>query len=289
MRGSIALLSLAVVLPTAATSAAAPREGRVRDVRVAPPASRAAADPRTEALARLSLPVTLSVQDQPLRDVIGFLVQTTGAELDPVYVNDRTSSGLDPDWPVTLSVADTPALTVLERLLDKATSELDPPYPFTWQLTESGTVELGPQDRLARRKTAVIYDVRDMTFEVRDFDDPPEFDLTAVLQSGGSGSTSSPFSSTQTDDADRTTERERLDKIVEVLTSLIEPEAWEQNGGDFARVRTFQGQLIVTAPDFIHRQIAGYAFWPRSLQPVRRADGRRWTDVLPAPIPDRKP
>ena len=39
---------------------------------------------------------------------------------------------------------------------------------------------------------------------------------------------------------------------------MIEPEAWEDNGGHRAVMSYFEGALVVRAPDYIHRQIGGY-------------------------------
>jgi hypothetical protein len=40
-----------------------------------------------------------------------------------------------------------------------------------------------------------------------------------------------------------------------VVTDLVEPEQWEENGGSAATIRYFQGGLLENAPGYIHRQL----------------------------------
>ena len=42
-----------------------------------------------------------------------------------------------------------------------------------------------------------------------------------------------------------------------IITSTIEPELWQQNGGT-AAIRFFNGSLIVTAPRSVHEALGGY-------------------------------
>jgi hypothetical protein len=61
------------------------------------------------------------------------------------------------------------------------------------------------------------------------------------------------------DDTNTPEEKEaRAEKIVDLVTELIEPEGWDRNGGDWATVRYHEGSLVVRAPDFIHRELGGY-------------------------------
>ena len=43
---------------------------------------------------------------------------------------------------------------------------------------------------------------------------------------------------------------------------------WTDNGGEGASMHLFNGTLIVNAPDYIHRQINGYSYWPSGTRPI---------------------
>ncbi|MAJ45865.1 MAG: hypothetical protein CMJ57_00880 [Planctomycetaceae bacterium] len=44
-----------------------------------------------------------------------------------------------------------------------------------------------------------------------------------------------------------------------LIEEFIEPDAWE----DYAQIRYYQGNYIIRAPDWLHRQIAGYPYAPQ--------------------------
>ncbi len=75
----------------------------------------------------------------------------------------------------------------------------------------------------------------------------------------------------------------RAQRIVDLIESTVEPDQWANAGGDGASLRIFGTSLVVTAPDYIHRQIVGYDFWPASLHGMRSKGDRRWVTVKPDP------
>lgn len=218
-------------------------------------------DPRADTLARLEKPVSIELKETRLEDVLMFIEQVGDVTLEPMWLdNSGATSGLEKDKAITLSVRGLPLLTMLERVLEKAQGTYG---ENTWQLTPSGMVEVGPKERLNRHATMKIYDIHDLTFVVPDFPDVPELDLDTVLQQtsqrGGGGGGGGIFNSndTQTFNAD---EEERAQEIIDLIVENVEPEQWQQNGGDGATVRLHHGNLLIKAPDYIHRQIAGYPF-----------------------------
>ncbi len=232
-------------------------------------------------LRALSRPVSIDVRDQPVSDVFDFIARVTGADLEPVYLDQTTLEGIDPDTPVTIKATDQPALTLLERVLARVERAERPASGYTWQFTESGSIEFGPKSVLNRTQTVELYDVADLLFLVPRFDDAPEFDLSSAMQSQGGGG-GSPFSggTQQTDDPDPA---ERLDAITRLIEQTVEPDQWAGLGGDGAAITAIGTSLVVTAPDYVHRQINGYDFWPARLHQVRRVDGRTQVRVRPDP------
>ncbi len=220
--------------------------------------------------------------EQRLEDIMTFLTEYSGAEIIPLWIDERTGIGMDKDEQITLKVRNKPVLTVIEMVLAKAKSDFGDPTANTWQLTPWGELEVGPKERLNRRTRLEIYDISDLLFEIPTYDEVPDIDLQSVLQSnqGGGGGGRSPFRNDQQNNENETLNRQdKAQEIIDLLTTLVEPEQWEDNGGDAASIRYFQGSIIVKAPDYIHRNINGYPFWPSRLQNARTVKGRRYVSL----------
>ena len=71
------------------------------------------------------------------------------------------------------------------------------------------------------------------------------------------------------DDHERPSEEEKADQLMDIIREQCEPDAWSDNGGDWASMRYYQGILIIRAPDFVHRQIDGYPFAPKRPRSAR--------------------
>lgn len=209
--------------------------------------------PRRHAQQRLQQRVTIELTDQRLEDVVRFLEQATGVTMAPAWREGRLDAGLDRDALITATARNEPALAFLERVLDRAGDPFD---PSTWQLSEEGVLQFGPRSELNQTKRAEIYDIGDLLFNVPDFDDRVEIDLEVVLAQGDGGEGSILEHAGEPSAAPAPDKAERAREIVDMLTSLIEPEQWTTNGGEGASVRIHGGTLIVLAPAYIHRQIS---------------------------------
>lgn len=277
---ALAILAAGLALPATTSTALAQYDQSSRKVVV---------NPKRETLVRLSKPMTINLEQQRLEDVIQFAADFSGAAIDALWLDDNNATGMDPDLEVTVKIQEGTVLDLLERVLDKSADDAGDPESFTWQLTGNGAFEMGPKDRLNRRKTTVMYDIHDLIIEIPDYADAPEFDLQSVLQAGqgGGGGGQSPFQG-QTQDRERADKNQLANDIITMVTTLVEPDEWVANGGDGASVNIFQEHLIVRAPDYIHRQLNGYSFWPRNLTRAAYTDGRRRVDVLPDPAARRQ-
>lgn len=268
---TIALTAAALVLsagvlpsaisPMAGVAAAQTDEGDVKKKR--------------ENLALMLRPVTISFNNQRLEDVMTFLKDFTGAEMDIHYIDDRKPDALDPDTLITLDVKDMSALRLLERVLEQAAK--DSFQENTWQMTSWGSIECGPKSLLNRRQRVVIYDISDLLFEIPDYADAPRIDLQNALQSNqGGGGGQSPFDGdTNDDDEERDLEAAR-NEVVDLIQTIVEPEQWVDNGGDGGNVNVFQNTLVIRAPDYMHRQIDGYNWWPTQSTRIAGVGARRY-------------
>jgi len=245
-------------------------------------ATRAAAQVRPErrTLARMMTRLTATFDQTPLRDVMAYIRQQTQADMEIFWEDDRSAAGLDPEQPITLTVKDLPALTVLERVLDKATNEFSA-RNNNWQMTEWGEIQAGPSERLNRFNRTEIYDINDLLLVLPEYDNVPEIDLDQALQSGGGGGGGggggqSPFEDTDEDDEEEVPLEERADEIIELIEQFVEPEHWIENPR--ASIAFFRGNIIVRAPDYVHRGIDGYPYWP-SRRTVTVSEGRRYVSM----------
>ncbi len=218
-------------------------------------------DPRARTLSKMMKPITIQLDRQRLEDVIAFIGEVSGAPLEPLWIDDRNTNGLDPDMEVTIQVENRTLLALLERVLKRA--ETDAFTTNTWQLTEAGTLEFGPKSRLNLSKRLEIYPIDDLLYVIPDFLDAPTLDLDSVLNQSDGGSGGSIFQDEQGDPA-RQDPASQAQEIIDIMTSVIEPDEWIDNGGDGASVRFYNNSLLVNAPDYIHRQINGYPFWPHT-------------------------
>ena len=220
--------------------------------------------------------------DHRLEDVINFISEITGADIEPIWIDDNTVDGLDKDTTISLSVKRVSALRLLEMVLDKAGTDAVYSGGNTWQMTEWGTIEVGPKEQLARRQRLEVYPIDDLLWQIHDYDEAPNIDLQSVLQSsqgGGGGGGQSPFQNDQPDPArDRRPKDERAQDVIDIIEALVEPESWLSGGGT-ASIRYFQGSLLVRAPDYVHRQISGYPWWPSSQTSARVVEGRRYVSL----------
>lgn len=236
---------------------------------------------KAQTLRQMSKPVTLDVEDQPLEDIINFIIEVTGAEIEPIYLDSLASTGMDQETLISLRVNNTPALTVLERVIKKAERIEAIGEEYTWQLTDIGSIEVGPKSMLNENQRVELYDIADLIMVVPDFDNAPQFNIQQSGGAGGGGG-QSPFSGGGQQIAIESS-ADRAQRIIDLLESSVEPDQWANAGGDGASLTVYGSSLVVNAPDYVHRQIVGYDFWPARLQTIRTKGNQRWIQIKPDP------
>ena len=98
--------------------------------------------------------------------------------------------------------------------------------------------------------------------------------------SGGGGGGGGLFG-TPGEDPERLSEEERAEILKNIIETFVEPNAWDS---EFAFIRYYQGNLIILAPDWIHRQISGYPYAPqnpRKIKNNRVVSERRYVKFTP--------
>jgi len=222
-------------------------------------ATRNTGHPQRDTLTKMMRPITIEFEEQRLEDVMQFIKEVSGADIKPLWIDDRNPDGLDPEDLVTLSVKDVTMLELLEQVLLEVSTDFE---QADWQMTERGTMQVSMKVRLNKFKRVEIYDINDLLLILPTYDEVPEIDLQSVLQSSRGGGGQSPFRDDQDDEREIIPLEERANEVIDIMVSLAEPAAWVDNGGDAATVRYWQGSLIVQAPDYVHRAVNGYPWWP---------------------------
>jgi hypothetical protein len=244
-------------------------------------AARTETQAKRDTISRMLRPVSISFDGQRLEDVMSFIQQLTGADMEVMWLDERNPDGLDKETLVTLTVKDVSALTLVEKVLAKAqTDSLG--GGNGWQMSDTGAIQIGPKPRLNVHRRVEIYDINDLLIEIPDYDNAPEFDLSQVLQSnqGGGGGGQSPFQNAEDEEEDMVPRSERAEELKELITELVEFDQWVDNGGDAASIRYWQGSFIVNAPDYVHRQLGGYGWWPsRRTSQAGATVERRWVTI----------
>lgn len=273
--------------------------------------------------------LALDFERTPITEAIDYLAEVMGVRIVARTADDRVGHGLDPELRITLRTESITALTALEYLLEVASTEED---VCTWQLRR-GYIEVGTKDRLAASAAQELrsYPLDDLLMVVPTFDNAPSLDLRDQLgidgysgwgmgggyhnprfpgsggigfpgqTGGGFGGAIIPGQNPRSRPMQRPAEnreqhrRARAEEIITLITTLVEPGQWRDQGGDWAGIAYYDGLLLIRAPDFIHRQIAGYPRVepPESPEPTEAQESSKPAEsprpVKPPAAPISKP
>ncbi|MCA9303609.1 MAG: hypothetical protein KC996_05765 [Phycisphaerales bacterium] len=197
------------------------------------------------------MPVEFS--DNAFEDVIAFIGTTTQIDID-VDWDSLADIGVDPDSPVDLTLKNVTVATLLDRVIAKVS---DPDLPAGWAI-QDGILTIASDEVLRKNTVLEIYDIRDLIFEVPNFDNAPQFNLQSAIQSasGGGGGGQSPFSQGG-QDVDLIDRDERVQQIVDLLQANIDPDGWADLGGDTSAITELNGNFVITSTPKNHRAIIG--------------------------------
>jgi hypothetical protein len=284
-------LAVAAVFAATAAAHAQNLSDRINEVMRQRAAEQAAEYERTRGgmlRALLRTGITVNFEGMPAKQAFGVVKQMLKIDLEGRWSTDGgASGGLDPEAPITLNTTSV-ALDIIERMLEQCSNG----EPATWQLRK-GYVEFGTKQRLNSKgaQEMRIYPIRDLLFEAPMFDNAPEFNLNQSISQGGGGGGGAGggmggggggmggggmggggggfggggggaggggggiFGSPGEPPARRSLD-ERTQSLIQLITGMVEPDVWLDDS--VASIRVFDGNLIIRAPDYVHRQIGGY-------------------------------
>lgn len=236
--------------------------------------------------------LSVNFDKTPSRDAFEYLKTALGINLIVRYLDDEVGHGIDPQTPITIEAENMPALELLNMVIEQC--EIS--EACTWQLRNS-FLEVGTKDRLSTSSTREVrtYPIRALLFETPLFLDAPSLDLEELYRQQrryGLNPTSSLTGSIGIGGSSATTDsqsmQQRAQEIVQLIIDTIDTSGWEQNGGDWASIRYYDGLLIVNAPDFIHRQIDGYPAVPKPAK-SKPSDKESSAKKTQGPAQEKKP
>ena len=193
-------------------------------------------------------------------DVMDFLADASGAN---VSVDWKTleAAHVAKDTPITLRMSqNVPLRKVLSLVLKQAAGDT----PLTFYV-DQGVLEVTTQEAEDKELILKTYGIQDLLFQAPDYNNAPQLDLQSAGQGqsagggGGGGSTGqSLFTGGNTSNEQATTtQAERAQEIIKLITDTVKPELWQVNGGT-ATISFFRGMLIVNAPRSIHEMLESH-------------------------------
>lgn len=213
--------------------------------------------------------IPANFQDNSLSDVLSFIATVSNVNLD-VDWDQLQDIGVEKDTKVTLELREVTARTVLDRILQKASKD---EFSRAGWAVQDGVVVVSSEAALRKKTFIVLYDVRDLLFQIPNYNVVPELDLNSVLSQGGTaggggggggGGGSSLFGGGGGQGAGagdgRTPEQieqDQLTALLEIIQTNVDFNGWKDNGGDTGVVQNLNGNLIITNTARNHREIQG--------------------------------
>ena len=219
-------------------------------------------------LDRVRIPANFT--DAALSDVLDYIATVTNVNHDVDWAS-MEELGIARDERVSLELREVPARVVLDRVLEKVS-----PDDFAkagWAVND-GILIVASDQALRKNTFIVIYDIRDLLFQIPNYGNVPTLDLDSILdqgqQGGGGGGGSSFFEDENEQDAgDSLTEQELMEKILEIIQTNVDWDGWRDNGGDTGIVQELNGNLIITNTASNHRQIQGLLNQLREIRSIQ--------------------
>lgn len=207
---------------------------------------------------------TVKFSDIALMDALDFFRDTTDANF---VVDWKTMEqvGVSKETSVSLNLRYVPTRTAL-----RATLEAAAPGLLTYYVDEN-VIHVTTLAKADEKMIVRIYPVQDLLVEIPDFEGP-SLSLTdnqsgqsgrgnrnGGRNGGGLGGGGSIFDNNNSRDRDEEkskTRAERAQDLIDLIKETVRPEVWDTNGGK-AKIRYFNGTLIVTAPRSVQEAIGG--------------------------------
>ena len=254
------------------------------------------------AMTGLQKAVSVNFSGNQLDQVFSYMNQVSGVEFYPDW-KALESMGVRPEDQVTLTLDNVPAEVALKRVMEQLGDEAERPD----YAVEDGVVVVSSPDQLRKKTLTIVYDIRDLLFEVPYFDNAPQFNLGAALSQGrgggqggggggqgggggggfggggggggggfggggggsGGGGGGGGLIGDPSDDPERKTRQELIDQITDIIQEQVDPDGWRDAGGETGRIQELNGNLIITNTGKNHRDIEGLLTQLRAIRALQ--------------------
>ena len=197
----------------------------------------------------------LRLEETPLSNALDYIRDVTQANVN-VNWKALELAGISRDTVISTTLRNVPVKKALSVILSQAGPDNALAFYIDGGVLEITTRELADAQQITR-----MYFVDDILVDVPDFAGP-KFNLSSKSGSnsgsGGGGGSGGGLIESGNDDRQNVgrTKSERADGLIKLVTQLIRPDVWEQNGGT-ARISYIRGHLVITAPRSVHEAIGG--------------------------------
>jgi hypothetical protein len=199
----------------------------------------------------------VSFQEAPFDQVIEWLQDYTKLNISVRWTVLETL-GLERDKPISINARNLRVSQVLWMVMNEAAgAEVVLAYRASGNLLILSSAEDLGQEMITR-----VYDFTDLLFRVKRFTNSPRIDLTQQSSGGGGGGGQSVFGGEgggeddEEEDEDGEGEDPQMTELVELITSTIEPDSWQVNGGR-GTIVSFRRQIVVRNNLLVHQAIGG--------------------------------
>ena len=250
-----------------------------------------------QAMAAMQKAVSVNFNNNQLDQVFSYMNEVSGVDFYPDW-KALEAVGIRPEDTISLQLDNVPAEVALKRVVEQLGDEGDrPDYSV-----EDGVVVVSSSEMLRKKTLTIVYDIRDLLFEVPYFDNAPDFNLSAALSQGnqqggqgggggggfgggggGFGGGGGGFGGgggggsgggggiigDPGEDPERKTRQELIDQITDIIQEQVDPEGWKDNGGDTGAIQELNGNLIITNTARNHRQIEGLLTQLRAIRALQ--------------------
>ncbi len=185
-------------------------------------------------------------KDMPFEEFVEWLERTTKVTVI-VRWKLLEKAGIDRTQPITLKLKNVPLRRIIELVLDQL--KRDDPSVRLAAKADDNTLILSTARDLYREMITRTYDVQDLLLTIPQFTGgrlgPPSGGPVRIFNPNpakGNETNATPDESTR--------------RLIETITSSIQPESWKDNGGE-GTIRYFRGRLIVRNNLLVHEQLGG--------------------------------
>ncbi|MGA1056500.1 MAG: hypothetical protein ACO3Y3_02260, partial [Phycisphaerales bacterium] len=255
-----------------------------------------------EAMSKLGKTISVNFNNNEFEQVVTFLRSVTGVQIYPDW-KALDAIGIRPSTEVSLEMNDVPAANVIKRVLEQVGDDFERPE-FS---VEEGVVVISSDAALRKKVVTIVYDIRDLLFEVPYFDNAPDFNLNSAIQQGGAGQGGGGGGAggggggggfggggggggfggggggsggggsgggggifgDPGDEPERRSREELIEQIITIIQEQVDPEGWRDLGGDTGMIQELNGNLIITNTPRNHREIEGLLSQLRTIRALQ--------------------